>query len=105
MSQPSYEIDENEVDDLEADLDAEERRLPGSRAAVDRLAEVLRVTTALWRQREAIGLSEGEVAERGGLSIEEVELVEDNAVDVSFDVLRRYAIAVGLQFDLHQIPA
>lgn len=105
MSQPSHEIDENEVDDLEADLDEEERRRPGSRAAVDRLTEVMRVTTALWRQREAIGLTEEEVVERSGLTIEEVELVEDNAVDVSFDVLRRYATAVGLQFDLHQIPA
>lgn len=105
MSQPNYEIDDNEVDDLEADLDEEERRRPGSRATVDRLTEVMRVTTALWRQREAIGLTEEEVAERSGLTIEEVELVEDNAVDVSFDVLRRYATAVGLQFDLHQIPA
>jgi phosphate uptake regulator len=105
MSQPNYDIDENEIDDLHADLDEEERRRPGSRATVDRLTEIMRVTTALWRQREAVGLSEEEVAERGGLSIEEVELVEDNAVDVSFDVLRRYATAVGLQFDLHQIPA
>ena len=105
MSQPSYEIDEDGVDDLEADLDEEEHRRAGSRARVDQLTEVIRVTTALWRRREAIGMTEAEVAERSGLTVEEVESVEDNAVDVSFDVLRRYAAAIGLQFKLHKVPA
>ena len=95
----------SDVDDLEADLVNEELRRPGTGVRVAQLTEVIRVTTALWRRREDIGLTGEEVAERSGLTIEEVELVEDNAVDVSFDVLRCHATAVGLQFDLHQIPA
>ena len=56
-------------------------------------------------RRRASGPAEEHLHARSGLTIEEAELVEDNAVDVSFDVLRRYANAVGLQFDLHQLPA
>ena len=105
MSQSSYEIDEDDIGDLEADLEDEELRRPGSRTRVDQLTEVIRVATALWQRREAIGMTEEQVAERSGLTMEEVASVEDNAVDVSFDVLRRYADAVGLQFELRQVPA
>jgi len=100
MREPSYEIDEDDVDDLEADIAEEEARRPGTRARIEQLSEVIRVTTALWQRREALGMTEEEVAERSGLTIEEVESVEDNAVDATFDVLFRYAAAVGLEFEL-----
>jgi Uncharacterized protein conserved in bacteria len=61
---------------------------------------VLKVTTELWQQREALGLSVEEVAERSGLTVEDVEAVEDNDVDSPFERLARYAGAVGLEFDL-----
>jgi N-acyl-D-aspartate/D-glutamate deacylase len=100
MSQPSHHIDEDDIDDLESEIDDEEVRRPVTRARIDHLTEFIRVTTALWQRRQTMGMTEEEVAERSGLTLEEVEAVEDNAVDASFDVLRRYAAAVGLQFDL-----
>ncbi|HKN89035.1 MAG TPA: hypothetical protein VJ622_02025 [Acidimicrobiia bacterium] len=63
------------------------------------------MTTALWQRREELGLSFEQVAERSGLTIEEVEAVEDNDVDSPFQRMARYAEAVGLQFELQQIPA
>lgn len=105
MSQSSYDVDRDDVDDLETDLENEELLRPGSRARVEQLTEVIRVATTLWQRREAIGMTEDQVAERSGLTMDEVASVEDNAVDVSFDVLRRYAAAVGLQFELQQVPA
>lgn len=107
MSQPqfrSYE-DDDEVDDLEADIEEMERQHPGTRARMERLGVVIGVTTRLWQRREAIGMSLAEVAQRGGLTEDEVDLVEDNAVDVTFDVLSRYADAVGLRFVLQAAPS
>lgn len=77
---------------------------PGIRADMDRMMVVLRVTTALWQQRESLGLSVEEVAERSGLSLEEVEVVEDNDVDSPFQHLAQYAEAIGLEFDLRISP-
>lgn len=92
--------DKEDVDELEETVQELEARHPGIRADMDRMMVVLRVTTALWQQREALGLSVEEVAERSGLSLEEVEAVEDNDVDSPFQRLARYAEVVGLQFDL-----
>ena len=72
---------------------------------MDRTVVVLRMTTALWQRREELGLSVEQVAERSGLTIEEVEAVEDNDVDSPFQRMARYAEAVGLQFELQQVPA
>jgi len=95
----------NEIDELEETVRELEARHPGIRADMDSMRVVLRVTTALWQQREALGLSVEEVAERSGLSLEEVEAVEDNDVDSPFQRLVRYAEAVGLQFELQQVRA
>jgi hypothetical protein len=99
------EPDSDEVDELEETIRELEARHPGIRADMDRMAVVLRMTTALWQRREELGLSVEQVAERSGLTIEEVEAVEDNDVDSPFQRLARYAEAVGLQFELQQIPA
>jgi len=95
----------DDYDDLEADIAEAEAHDPGYRESLERMAGVVRVTTALWQQREALGLSVEEVAARAGLTVEDVEAVEDNDVDSSFERLSRYANAVGLQFDLHRVPA
>ncbi len=99
------ESDSDEVEDLEGTIRELEARHPGIRADMDRIVVVLRMTTALWQRREELGLSVEQVAERSGLTIEEVEAVEDNDVDSPFQRLARYAEAVGLQFELQQIPA
>jgi predicted transposase YdaD len=96
---------DEEIDELEETIRELEARHPGIRAEMDRMTVVLRMTTALWQRREQLGLSVEQVAERSGLPIEEVEAVEDNDVDSSFQRLARYAEAVGLQFELQQVPA
>lgn len=100
------DVDEyEEIDDLEADIAAEELVRPGTRRRIEELGEVFRATTRLWQAREHLGISVEEVAERSGLTLGEVELVEDNAVDCPFGVLSRYGKAVGLQFDLRPVSA
>lgn len=94
------QYDNEDIDELEETIQELEARHPGIRGDMERMMVVLRVTTALWQQREALGLSVEQVAERSGLSLEEVEAVEDNDVDSPFERLARYAAAVGLEFDL-----
>jgi helix-turn-helix protein len=99
------QYDNEEIDELGETVHELETRHPGIRADMDRMMVVLRATTALWQRREALGLSVEQVAERSGLSLEEVEAVEDNDVDSPYQRLARYAEAVGLQFELQQVPA
>lgn len=92
--------DDADRDDLDADIDAMEAAHPGYRAKVEEMAAVVSVTSSLWRQREELGLTVEQVVERSGLSLAEVESIENNAVDTPFPNLARYAAAVGLRLDL-----
>jgi hypothetical protein len=89
-----------DLDDLDADIAASEENDPSYRARLDQLTEVVRVTASLWARREELGLPIEEVAARSGLSLDEVEAIENNAVDVPFPNLSRYAAAVGLRIDV-----
>lgn len=93
------------IDDLEADIEAEEARQPGYRQRLDDLGETFRLTTALWQERERQGITVGQLAERSGLSLDAVEAIENNALDVPYDHLVRYGRVVGLRFDVHHVPA
>lgn len=95
----------NGNDELEETIQELEARHPGIRTDMRRMGVVIRMTTALWQRREELGLSIEQVAERSGLTIDEVEAVEDNDVDSPFQRLSRYAEAVGLQFELQQVPS
>jgi hypothetical protein len=97
--------DDFEPDELEETIREFETRHPQIRSEMARMRVVLRMTTALWQRREELGLTIEEVAERSGLTIDEVEAVEDNDVDSPFQRLARYAEAVGLQFELQQVSA
>ncbi len=97
--------DFDEFDDLEADIAAEELVRPGTRRRIEEMGEVFLATTRLWQARERLGFTVEQVAEMSGLTPEEVDLVEDNAVDCPFDVLSRYGKVVGLRFDLHAVTA
>jgi hypothetical protein len=99
------EREDEEVDELEETIRELEARHPEIRAEMARMRPVLLMTTALWQRREELGLTVEEVAERSGLSIDEVEAVEDNDVDSPFQRLARYAEAVGLQFELQRVSA
>ena len=89
-----------ELDDLEVDIAASERAEPGYRVRLDQLTEVVLITTSLWSRRKELGLSVEDVATRSGLSLAEVESIENNAVDTPVPNLARYAAAVGLRLDV-----
>ncbi len=93
-------VSDPEPDDLDAEIAATEENEPGYRERLDQLADVVRVTTSLWARREELGLRIEEVAARSGLSLDEVEAIENNAVDSPFPNLVRYAAAVGLRLDV-----
>lgn len=96
---------EDDGDELGADIDAEDAREPGYRAALENLVPVVRLTTALWQERERLGLSVDEVAARSGLRIEDVEAIDNNDVDVPVEIMSRYAAAVGFRLDLQPLSA
>lgn len=95
----------DDVDELEADIDADDARELGYRAALESLVPVVRLTTALWQERERLGLSVDEVAARSGLRIEDVEAIDNNDVDVPVEIMSRYATAVGFRLDLQPLSA
>ncbi len=97
--------DAGRADDLEADIEEAEARYPGSRQRIEEMTEVIGVTTALWQRREALGATVEDVAERSGLSLDDVESIENNAVDAPLDQLFRYAEAVGLHLNVHLVTA
>jgi hypothetical protein len=99
------DFDDDGPDDLDLDIEATEAVAPGHRAEIEKLTEVFLVTTALWRRREELGLTPEEVAERSGLSLDEVESIENNALDTPAHNLSRYASAVGLHLDLRLTAA
>lgn len=95
----------DDIDELEVDIAAEEERTPGYREGLERLLPVIRLTTALCRERERLGLSAEEVAKRSGLRLDQVEAIDDNDVDVPVESMARYAGAVGLRLDLQPLSA
>ena len=97
--------EDGRADDLEADIDQAEGRYPGSRQRIEEVSEVIGVTTALWQRREALGVTVEDVAERSGLSFDDVESIENNAVDAPLDQLFRYAEAVGLRLNVNVVTA
>lgn len=96
--------DIDDIDGLEADIDAAELACPGTRRRIEELGEVFRMTTTLWQRREQLGLSVHEVSERSGLTLDDVERVEDSDVECPYIILSRYGKVVGLQFDLRPVP-
>ena len=90
----------DEHDDLDDDVAATELAEPGYRDRLDQLTDVVVITTKLWTRREALGLTVEDVAARSGMTLDEVDAIENNAVDTPVPNLARYAAAVGLRLDL-----
>src|SRR5256885_8179038 len=92
--------DPNELDDLDDDIAPTELTDPGYIGRLDQLTDVVLITTKLWSRREELGLAIEDVATRSGLTLDEVDAIENNAVDTPVPNLARYAAAVGLRLDL-----
>jgi hypothetical protein len=90
-----------EADDLDADLDAERATNLQYESQTKTISTLLDVFFELRRCRLALGLSLDELAGPTGGSPIELEEIEDNNVDVSADLIRRYAGAVGLVLEYH----
>jgi hypothetical protein len=90
----------DELDDLDEDIAATEVLEPGYSKRLAQLTDVVVVTTRLWTRREELGLTVEDIAARSGLTLADVEAIEDNAVDTPVPHLARYAAAVGLRLDV-----
>lgn len=64
--------DDLEPDELDETIREFESRYPDIRSEMARTRVIMRMTTALWQRREELGLTVERVAERSGLTIEEV---------------------------------
>lgn len=91
-----YIGDDAPSDDLDADEQADRSRDPQYESQTRAISALLDVFFELRRRRLALGLSLDDLAGRTGVSAAELEEIEDNNVDVSADLIRRYANAVGL---------
>ncbi len=69
---------------------------PGFREMAQRRRQLV---AALVARRQALGLSQTEVAARMGTSQSAVARIESGALDLRMTTLERYAAAVGLQVD------
>lgn len=92
-------------DELESTIAELERSHPGVRRRIEASAASIGATTVLWQRRRALGLSVGEVARRAGLGLDEVELVEENAIDAPLETVARYAEVVGLRLEVNAARA
>lgn len=93
-------LDPDDLDDLDADIAASGAAALGYTERLDQLTEVVGITASLWSRREELGLSVEDVADRSGLTLAEVDSIENNAVDTPVPILARYAAAVGLRLDV-----
>lgn len=101
----SDDLERDADDDLDADLDAERARDPHYEIQARAITALLEVFLELRRRRLALGLSLDDLARQTGDSPTALEEIEDNNVDVSADLIRRYASAVGLVLEYHLATA
>lgn len=100
-----YVGEDCEVDDVEADLAAEEANDPGYPPQAMAITALLEVLFQLRQRRLALGLTLEEIARRTGDTSADLARAEDNDVDVSADMIRRYASAVGLALEYRLIAS
>lgn len=94
-----YVDDDGNADDLDEAILREQARDPGYRGRAVTLSALLDVLFQLRRRRMELGLTLQELAERTGDSAADLEDLEDNNIDASADLIRRYADAVGLRLE------
>ena len=68
----------------------EHRDDPAYRAAGRRMDFAL----AVYERRSALGLSSADLAERAGLTVEEIERIEESAVDPTLELIEKLAEAL-----------
>jgi ribosome-binding protein aMBF1 (putative translation factor) len=78
---------------------------PGVRAEYDRLGPTFAVVGEMVEARQAAGLTQAEIASRMGTSQSVIARLENARHMPTFDMVSRYAAAIGRRIDIHLIPA
>ncbi len=78
--------------------------IPGSEDDPERIAirEALAFGKAVYDQRQALGLTVAEVAHRTGMSVDDVECIEEGGTEPTVALLRR--LAEALDADVRLMP-
>ncbi len=77
---------------------------PEVKAEYDRLGPIFAVVGEMIEAREAAGLTQTEIATRMGTSQSVVARLENARHMPTFDMIARYAEAVGRRLDVHLVP-
>ena len=78
---------------------------PEVKAEYERLGPVVAIVGEMVGARQAAGLTQSDVAARMGTSQSVVARLEKARHMPTFDMVARYAAAVGFRLDLHLVPA
>ena len=78
---------------------------PEVRAEYDRLGPIFAVVDEMIEARQAAGLTQAEVANRMGTTQSVVARLETARHMPTFDMITRYATAIGRRLDIHLVPA
>jgi ribosome-binding protein aMBF1 (putative translation factor) len=77
---------------------------PEVKAEYDRLGPIYSVVGELIEARQSAGLTQAEVAQRMGTTQSVVARLESARHMPTFDMVARYAAAIGRRLDIHLVP-
>jgi ribosome-binding protein aMBF1 (putative translation factor) len=77
---------------------------PEVRAEYDRLGPIFAVVGEMVEARQAAGLTQAEIAHRMGTSQSVIARLENARHMPTFDMVARYAAAIGRRLDIHLVP-
>jgi ribosome-binding protein aMBF1 (putative translation factor) len=78
---------------------------PDVKAEYDRLGPIFAVVGEMIEARQEAGLTQAEVASRMGTTQSVVARLETARHMPTFDLVARYAAAIGRRIDVHLVPA
>jgi ribosome-binding protein aMBF1 (putative translation factor) len=78
---------------------------PEVKAEYDRLGPIFAVVGEMIDARQAAGLTQADIADRMGTSQSVVARLENARHMPTFDLVARYAAAIGRRIDIHLVPA
>ena len=79
-------------------------RDPEVKAEYDRLRPIFAIVGEMVEARQAAGLTQAEIASRMGTSQSVVARLENARHMPTFDMVARYAAAIGRRLDIHLVP-
>ena len=78
---------------------------PDVKAEYDRLGPIFAVVGEMIEARQAAGLTQTEIATRMGTSQSVVARLENARHMPTFEMIARYAAAIGRRLDIHLVPS